>query len=68
LEILAMSRDKEFDLLFVHLEKALRQASALECEDLHGLLSMAVVEATNCFQRDNFGATGGRCSRASSNG
>jgi hypothetical protein len=63
-----MSRDKEFDLLFVHLEKALRQASTLECEDLRGLLSMAVVEATYCFQCDNFGAAGGRFGRTSSNG
>lgn len=62
-----MPRDREFDMLFVHLEKALRQASALECEDLRGLLSMAVVEATNCFQRDNFGAAGGRSSRTASN-
>jgi hypothetical protein len=58
LEILVMSRDREFDLLFVHLEKSLRQASALECEDLRHLLCMAVVEATNCFQRDNFSAAG----------
>jgi len=63
-----MSRDRQFDLLFVHLEKALRQASALECEDLRGLLSMAVVEATHCFQRDNFGAAGGRSGQTSSNG
>jgi hypothetical protein len=63
-----MSRDKEFDLLFVHLEKALRQASSLECGDLRGLLRMAVVEATDCFQRDNFGAADGRSSRTSPSG
>ena len=60
-----MSRDREFDLLFVHLEKALRQAYTLECEDLRHLLFMAVVEATNCFQRDNFSAAGRLSSRTS---
>ena len=60
-----MSRDREFDLLFVHLEKALRQASTLQCDELRQLLCMAVVEATNCFQRDNFSAAGRLSSRTS---
>jgi hypothetical protein len=63
-----MSRDREFDLLFVHLEKALRQASALECEDLRRLLCMAIVEATSRFQRDNFSAAGRLSSRTSRGG
>lgn len=43
--------ENEIDELFEHLEGAVRKAAGLS-DTLRYLLSMAVVEATECVQRD----------------